>query len=360
MGVRSSMAKADLIVMTGFGKLEGIARVSDPSFVTVQHQLGEKKGGGLVTPYFALRFNETYVDSDLKLIDADAPAEVHDIVVCWGRSAKKNDQGVETSPAEPIMRFWPANGKSGTDAELIDIGMSDIQGEEKLKLVEIGAEGNTMVSVDGAAPFANSDLGVFMAQLELKGFSAELNGQGYAPNYDGLVYEFKTTEKKDVYKKLGLSYEAPKNPRKDNKGNVLADVCREITNVLVRPYEKKAGGAAKPGGGAKAGAAAAKPGATGAGAGAVASTTTTAASAPVADDPRIDEIFTKFTTDNKGKEYANKGKLLAGLGAVLIQAIGMTSATAYTNKVKAMDADAFAALGMEFGFTFDGTKVTID
>lgn len=223
MGVRVSLKPSDATKMTGFGKQEGIARVDGARFKAIQHV---KKDGTLVTPYLALQFDETYVDSNLKPVD-DSEMEQKDFIVCWG----------DSKSLECKFRFQPANVKNADDQEPVEVGVSDIDGDDKFKMVEVDAEGNTFVSSDGATPFDNSDISIFMAQLEKLGFKPEVLGKGYAPDFVGLVYEFKTSEKKVVCEKMKIKY-TPGPERKDARGLVVVDMCREVTKILVRPYEK--------------------------------------------------------------------------------------------------------------------------
>lgn len=344
MGVRAQMNASNLAkIGAGFGKQEGIALVTGARVIAMQHQKSAENGGALTTPYLALQFDEIYVDENHKPINADEPAVQHDVIICWG----------DKQTLELVSRFQPANVKTPEDPEPVDVGCSDIEGNSKFKLVEIGSEGNCIVSPDGAVPFDNSDFGVFISQIEKKGFKSEITGRGYAPDYVGLVYEFKTSLKSEMFKKIGLNYTPNKDPRKDKKGNVLPDTCREITNVLVRPYEintAKARGVVAGKAPAAAKAAGSPP------------------AAPKAEtnghgnQAAIDAAVTAFIEANKGNEYANVGKFVAALGTGgLIKAIGMKPCNDYTAGLKKLSGDELGAMGMEFGFSVDeGGKITVD
>src|SRR4051812_17755544 len=94
MGVRGSLKAADAVVISGFGKLEGIAKVEDCRFMTVQYQQGEKKGGNLVTPFLAMQTDEIYVDKEGKPEDPEAPVDVVNHILCWGSKETFLDTGL--------------------------------------------------------------------------------------------------------------------------------------------------------------------------------------------------------------------------------------------------------------------------
>lgn len=344
MAVRGNLNPKELVNLTGFGKQEGIARVDGARFIAIQHQMGEKKGGGLVTPYLALQFDEVYVGGDLKPIDDAAPVTM-DLILCWGRAAKKNEQGLVTEEAMPIFRFQPAMVKSADDQNPSEVGVSDVEGDEKMKLVEIGSEGNTFVSSDGAVPFANSAIGIFMTQLEKKGFKAEIIGRGYAPDFIGMVYEFRTTPTKTVCERLGITY-SPSNRIDPKTKQPIVDMCREITNVLVRPYEKSSGKSA-----AKTSAAAKTNGAA----------TAKEAAAVVESgelDPKLEAALKAFVEANKGKTYDTLGKFIGAIGPTLVKASAYKLVNDLTNGWK-KDIDSLGALGMAYGFGVEDGKVVI-
>lgn len=353
MGQRVIVKPSEMPNFSGFGKQEGSAKVEGARYIAVQHQQGEANGGRMITPYFALQLDEIYVDSDMKPID-DAAAVQFDVIVCWGSKAIIENQ-LEVEPAKPLFRFYPANGTGPDDMNPVDVGISDTD-DPKIKLVEIGAEGNMIVSAEGDVPQAKTDFGIFMGGLEKKAFKADILGRGYAPDLVGMVYEFKTSLKVDVCKKLGINYTPPKEPRKDKKGNVIADTCREITNILVRPYEQAQTNSAKAKGVIKgATPAQMKEAVKG----------TASASAPASngsgDQAKIDAAVNAFVEANKGAEFPTLGKFIAALGSkYLIKAVGMKPANDYTNALKKLDADGLGALGMEFGFTVDGDKIVVN
>lgn len=350
MAVRGNLNPKELVNLTGFGKQEGIARVDGARFIAIQHQMGEKKGGGLVTPYLALQFDEVYVGGDLKPIDDAAPVTM-DLILCWGSAAKKERDaaGTETVVREamPIFRFQPATVKSADDQNPSEVGVSDVEGDEKMKLVEIGSEGNTFVSSDGAVPFANSAIGIFMTQLEKKGFKAEIIGRGYAPDFVGMVYEFKTTPTKTICERLGITY-SPSNRIDAKTKQPIVDMCREITNIIVRPYEK---GAVK-GSVAKTSTAASK------GNGAATAKEAAAVVESGELDPKLEAALKAFVEANKGKSFDNLSKFIGAIGPTLVKASAYKLVNDLTNGWK-KDIDSLGALGMAYGFGVEEGKIVI-
>lgn len=336
MGMRSSLKPSDLTKQTGFGKQEGIARVDGARFKAIQHT---KKDQSLVTPYLALQFDETYVGSDLKPIDESEP-EQKDYILCWG----------DSKSLECKFRFQPANVKNAADQEPVEVGVSDIDGDEKFKMVEVDAEGNTFVSSDGAAPFENSDIGIFMAQLEKLGFKPEVLASAYAPDFVGMVYEFKTVEKKVLCEKLKIKY-SPGPERKDQRGVVVVDMCREVTKILVRPYEKGAKGAVtstkavsgKPNGKAVEAPAESEGG--------------------LFTDTELDAIKQAVGT-LKGTLTRKDFKSKVGVHIVKNKSIENYSkvGSMVSNKIGKLDDDGWSTMGLETGglFSVDGDTVTIE
>lgn len=339
MGMRSSSKPSELSQFSGFGKQEGTAKVVGARFKVIQHVKGEASGGGLTTPFLALQLDEVYVDpATMKPVDPSLAPEQVNFPVCWG----------DKESLEAKLRFWPAHGKSADDDDLTDIGVSDIDGEEKLKLVEIDAEGNTLVSVDGATPYANSEYGVFISGLGKKAFKEEILAKSFAPDLIGLVYAFDTKEKKVVLERLGIKYTP--STRKDKKGNPVPDVCRDITNIHVRPYEK----------GAKSGTATVSK------ANGKADAKTVAAAVEPEGGMFTDtevEAIKQAVGALKGNLTRKDFKAKVGLHIVKNKAIenGSKIGSGVSNKIGKLDDDGWTAMSLEVGgvFEVEGDQVTI-
>lgn len=323
MAKRASLAGADA-QKSGFGIQEGMVRVEDARFKTIQYRKGD---GSLITPMMVLQLDVCKINAKG---DAETEVETKDLKVCWG-SKEAEGNGLHK------FRFRPGTVAS-VDAEEVEDA-----GDEENGTCEIGAEGNTFCSKDGGSPFEDEAASLFMKSLEAHGWKPEINRQAYAPNYIGAVFDVRTVLAEDLCKRLGARY----NPPKDSSAN--APTVWEVVKVHVRPYEKAAGGAKK-------GAAAqtsAKTTATSTSAG---SGKTNGAANGSAEDKAL-AAFEAYVKTVKGKNV-KRMDVQKTFGTELIGVVGMKAANEWI-KANVKNDDAFGALGMAHDFEVDVDAGTV-
>lgn len=128
-----------------------------------------------------------------------------------------------------LTSFHPGNAESADDAEPEDLGD------------EVGTEGNSIYSANGALPNAAASYSIFNRSLAHKGFDKKKIADCYAPHYVGLKFELATvtpdkleafgSKKREIDPKVAFTYkvvqaiiEHPKAPGAGKKKATAAAV----------------------------------------------------------------------------------------------------------------------------------------
>lgn len=326
--------QGDKLAKSVFGIQEGIVRIFGGLFRV--SGTGKEKDG---TPKHDLVLQVARVDpKTFRMTDAELTEQR--INVCWGSKATvKNADGSDTG--RHAFRFWPATIKDASDNNIVEQGVHSIDGNALQKAVELDVTGNCLVSEDGAPPFENSEIGLFMKGLEAKGFKPEINAQGFAPAYIDTVIEVKSVPLTDLCKALGVKYREPEAPKPGEKARDPFTGWA-VLNILNRGYENKLGDGLAPG-------AKTTTAATGAN-GAVASTPGAAVTLTDTQQANLVKAAATFAKEHAGKTVT-MADVKKGMTAKLIPAeakggVGAKIASALSNSLF-KDPDALTALLME-------------
>lgn len=188
----------------GLGVQAGKLEVVDARFKLIGRT---KKDGSKVTPFCALQFDLYQLDDEWDRTpesEETGPFQ-KEFIVCW------------SNKSDGSFKFRPGLAESATDEEVEDAGD------------ELDTEGPTLYCDDNSVPFADSDFGMFLASLEKKGFKAEVNSQGWAPNYIGMKFQVESVTPTELCKELGIKHSA-----RDKEQPVW-----KVEDIHVKPYEGK-------------------------------------------------------------------------------------------------------------------------